>query len=137
MAGIGFLMVGIMIWAGFLWWRRRLFHSRSFLNALVWVQPLGFIGTVAGWVTAEVGRQPWVVYGVMRTADGVSPIAAGNVIWSLVLFICFFVLIFISYFYYVFKTLRRGPDLTSPLPPVQRPIGMTPPKNDLEDLEVA
>lgn len=137
MVGIGFLMLGMMLWAGFLWWRRRLFEARTFLRALVLIQPLGFIATVSGWVTTEVGRQPWVVYGLMRTADGVSPIAAGNVVWSLVLFVCFFVLIFISYFYYVFKTLRRGPDLSSPVPPVQRPIGMMPPRDDPKELEVA
>ena len=108
-----------------------------FLKALVFAQPLGFIATVTGWVTAEAGRQPWVVYGLMRTSDGVSPIAAGNVIWSLTLFVCFFGLIGASYFYYVLKTLRRGPDLTSPLPPVQRPSGMPPPEEQLEAREAA
>ena len=137
MAGIGFLMLALMIWAAFLWRRKRLFESRAFLKTLVFAQPLGFIATVAGWVTAEVGRQPWVVYGLMRTADGVSPIAAGNVIWSLVLFFFCFVLIFISYFYYVLTTLNRGPDLTSPVPPVQRPIGMAPPAGSPENVEAA
>jgi cytochrome bd ubiquinol oxidase subunit I len=137
MVGIGFLMLGMMLWAGLLRWRKRMLTNRAFLKALVLIQPLGFIATISGWVTAETGRQPWVVYGLMRTTDGVSPIAAGNVVWSLVLFICFFVLISISYFYYVLKTLRRGPDLTSPLPPVQRPGGMLPPEDDREELEVA
>ena len=137
MAGIGFLMLALMIWAAFLWRRKRLFDSRAFLKTLVFAQPLGFIATVSGWVTAEVGRQPWVVYGLMRTANGVSPIAPGNVIWSLVLFFFFFVLIFISYFYYVLTTLNRGPDLTSPVPPVQRPIGMAPPAGSPENVEAA
>ena len=137
MAGIGFLMFGIMVWGGFLWWRKRLFDCRVFLKALVFAQPLGFIATVTGWVTAEAGRQPWVVYGLMRTSDGVSPIAAGNVIWSLTLFVCFFGLIGASYFYYVLKTLRRGPDLTSPLPPLQRPSVMPPPEDQIEAMEAA
>jgi cytochrome d ubiquinol oxidase subunit I len=137
MAGIGFLMFGIMVWGGFLWWWKRLFDCRVFLKALVFAQPLGFIATVTGWVTAEAGRQPWVVYGLMRTSDGVSPIAAGNVIWSLTLFVCFFGLIGASYFYYVLKTLRRGPDLTSPLPPVQRPSGMPPSEEQPEAMEAA
>lgn len=126
MAGIGFVFVAIMIWAAILWKRKRIFESGAFLKSLIAVQPIGFIATVCGWVTTEVGRQPWVVYGLMRTSDGVSPIAAGNVIWSLSLFMLFFGLIGTSYFYYVLKTLRRGPDLTSPIPPVQRPSGMHP-----------
>jgi len=124
MAGIGFLYVGVMIWAALLWKRKRLFESGAFLKSLIAVQPLGFIATLCGWVTTEVGRQPWVVYGLMRTADSVSPIPAGNVVWSLSLFVLFFGLIGTSYFYYVLKTLGRGPDLTSPVPPVQRPGGM-------------
>lgn len=137
MVGIGFLMFGMMLWAAFLWWRKRWFEDRPFLKALVLIQPLGFIATVSGWVTTEVGRQPWVVYGLMRTADGVSPIAAGNVFWSLVLFICFFVLIFASYFFYVLRTLRNGPDLTSPVPPVQRPGGMVPAGAEWDERRVA
>ena len=136
MAGIGFLMLAIMFWGGFLWWRKRLFGSQLFLKTLVVAQPLGFIATVTGWITTEVGRQPWVVYGVMRTSEGVSPIAAGNVVWSLALFVCFFGLIGVSYFYYVLRTLRLGPDFDSPIPPVQRPSGMRPHKEDLEGMEV-
>jgi cytochrome d ubiquinol oxidase subunit I len=115
-----------MLWAAILWRQRRLFESTGFLKALVAVQPLGFVATVFGWVTAEVGRQPWIVYGLMRTADGVSPIPAGNVVWSLTLFMAIFGIVGSSYFYYMLTTLRRGPDLTSPIPPVQRPTGMRP-----------
>lgn len=131
MVGIGFLFPAVMLWGIVLWWRSRLFDSPLFLKALVAIQPLGFIATVSGWVTAEVGRQPWVAYGLMRTTDGVSPIAAGNVIWSLTLFMFFFALIGASYFFYVLRTLRRGPDLTSPIPPVQRPAGMQPVKDSV------
>jgi cytochrome d ubiquinol oxidase subunit I len=60
----------------------------------------------------------------MRTAEGISPIPAGNVIWSLSLFLIIFTIIGASYFYYVLKTLARGPDLASPIPPIQRPAGM-------------
>ncbi len=135
MVGIGFIYVAVMLWAAWLWWRDRWSVSAGFLKALVAIQPLGFIATVSGWVTSEVGRQPWVVYGLMRTADGVSPIPAGNVIWSLTLFMLFFGLIGASYFYYVIKTLNRGPDLSSPIPPVQRPTGMLPPHGSLESSE--
>jgi cytochrome d ubiquinol oxidase subunit I len=79
-----------------------------------------------GWVTTEVGRQPWLVYNLMKTAEGVSPIPPGNVIWSLSLFLIVFAVVGTIYFYYILKTLRLGPDLTSPIPPIQRPAGMRP-----------
>jgi cytochrome d ubiquinol oxidase subunit I len=73
-----------------------------------------------------MGRQPWVVYDLMRTAEGVSPIPAGNVIWSLSLFLIVFIVVGASYFYYLLKTLAQGPDVSSPIPPIQRPAGMQP-----------
>jgi cytochrome bd ubiquinol oxidase subunit I len=126
MAGVGFLYVFVMGWAFLLWRKGTLFHSRLYLWLLVAIQPLGFIATEAGWVVTEVGRQPWVVYGLLRTSEAVSPIPAGNVIWSLSLFFIFFAVLGASYFYYVLKTLFRGPDLSSPIPPVQQPLGMRP-----------
>lgn len=132
MAGIGFIFLGVMIWAGILWLNKGLFDTPGFLWTLVAIQPLGFIATILGWVTSEVGRQPWVIYGLMRTADGASPIAAGNVLWSLIMFSGFFALIGASYFYYIFKTLKQGPDMESPLPPVQRPSGMTQTPGNME-----
>lgn len=130
MAGIGFVFVFVMLWAGVLWWRKKLYDTPLFLKALVAVQPLGFIATISGWITAEVGRQPWVVYGLMRTKDGVSPIAAGNVLWSLVMFMIFFGIIGATYLYYTIRMLRRGPDLESPIPTIQRMAGMRPLQSD-------
>jgi cytochrome d ubiquinol oxidase subunit I len=124
MAGIGFIFLFVMLWAGILWWRGRLFQNRLFLWTLVAVQPLGWLAVEMGWVTAEVGRQPWLIYNLVRTSQGTSPIPAGNVIWSLGLFVIIFLSIGGSYLYYLLKTLRAGPDLTSPIPPVQRPAGM-------------
>jgi len=126
MVGIGFVFLAVMLWAGFLWWKKRLFSTPAFLKTLVVVQPLGFVATILGWVVAEVGRQPWVVYGLMRTSDGVSPIAAGNVIWSLSLFVLFFGIIGATYFFFTLKTLRGGPDLESLIPSTQLPAGMQP-----------
>ncbi len=120
MVAIGFVLFFIMIWAAILWWKGRLYEHRPFLWALVGAQPLGFLATELGWITTEVGRQPWLVYTLFRTAEGISPIPAGNVLWSLALFLVVFPLIGGSYFYYIFRTLRRGPDLSSPIPPLQR-----------------
>jgi cytochrome d ubiquinol oxidase subunit I len=126
MVAIGFILLLTMVWAAILWLKRRLYESRSFLWTLLLVHPMGFIAIELGWVTTEVGRQPWLVYNLMRTAEGVSPIPAGNVIWSLSLFLIIFPVLGMIYFYYILKTLRRGPDLSSPIPPVQRPAGMRP-----------
>jgi cytochrome bd ubiquinol oxidase subunit I len=126
MAGIGFIFLFVMLWAGVLWWRKKLYDTPLFLKALVAVQPLGFIAVITGWIVAEVGRQPWIVYGLMRTKDGVSPIAAGNVMWSLAMFMLFFAIIGASYLFYTIHTLRRGPDMESPIPPIQRMAGTRP-----------
>lgn len=134
MVGIGFLFIGIMLWALVLAFRRRIHDSTPFLKALVLVQPLGFLAVVMGWITTEVGRQPWVVYGLMRTSDGVSPIHAGNVLWSLVVFVVFFGIIGSSYFYYILRILKNGPDMTSPIPPVQIPSGMRPVEDVLKEV---
>jgi cytochrome d ubiquinol oxidase subunit I len=124
MVAIGFILLLVMVWAAVLWRRGRLYNHRPFLRTLLVLHPLGFVATELGWMTNEVGRQPWLVYNLMRTAEGVSPIPAGNVIWSLSLFLIIFVVVGTSYFYYVLKTLRTGPDRSSPLPPIQRPAGM-------------
>lgn len=124
MFAIGALYLLIMVWAGCLWWRGRLFESWLFLLCLVLAQPLGFLATELGWITTEMGRQPWLVYNLMRVSDGLSPIPAGNVVWSLILFLIVYPLIGGSYFLYILKTLRSGPDLDSPIPPIQRPAGL-------------
>jgi cytochrome d ubiquinol oxidase subunit I len=124
MVAIGFILLLVMVWAAVLWRRGRLYNHRPFLRTLLVLHPLGFVATELGWMTNEVGRQPWLVYNLMRTAEGVSPIPAGNVIWSLSLFLVIFIVVGTSYFYYVLKTLRTGPDISSPIPPIQRPAGM-------------
>jgi cytochrome d ubiquinol oxidase subunit I len=126
MVGIGFLMLMVAVTAGLFWCRGRLYQSRTMLKVLVAAQPLGFLATYLGWITSEVGRQPWIVYGIMRTSEGVSPVAPGAVLWSLCLLLGICGVIGASYFWYVIRTLRAGPDLRSPIPPLQRPAGMRP-----------
>ncbi|MDQ3188683.1 MAG: cytochrome ubiquinol oxidase subunit I, partial [Pseudomonadota bacterium] len=77
MVGIGFLMLAIALTASILAWRKKLFTSRWFLRALTFASPLGFVAIVAGWYTAEICRQPYVIYGLLRTADAVSPVTTG------------------------------------------------------------
>ncbi|MBV7328262.1 cytochrome ubiquinol oxidase subunit I [Chloroflexi bacterium TSY] len=74
MVGCGMIMLGLAGWAGWLWWRKRtLPDNRWLLRALVAAGPLGMIAVEAGWVVTEVGRQPWIIYGYMRTEDAVTP----------------------------------------------------------------
>jgi len=74
MVAAGFVMTGIALWAGWRWWRHRtLERSAWLLRALVLATPLGFVAIEAGWVVTEVGRQPWIIYGVLRTSDAVTP----------------------------------------------------------------
>jgi cytochrome d ubiquinol oxidase subunit I len=130
MIAIGTLLLVVMAWAVFLWRRGILFEYRPFLRTLMIIHPLGFLAVESGWITTEAGRQPWLVYNLMRTADGISPIPPGNVLWSLTLFLAIFVFIGSSYSYYVTKMIRQGPDVSSPLPDVQRPAEMRPYKDD-------
>jgi cytochrome bd ubiquinol oxidase subunit I len=124
MVAIGFLLFVLMVWAFALWVRGKLYEHRLFLWSLLILHPSGFIATELGWITNEVGRQPWVVYNLMRTSEGLSPIPAGNVLWSLSLFILIYTVVLATYFYYVLRTLNRGPDLSSPIPVIQRPAGI-------------
>ena len=73
MVAIGGWLALLAIWAGVLWRRGRLFDSRPFLRAVFWSTPLGFVAIEAGWMVTELGRQPWIIQGVMRTADAVTP----------------------------------------------------------------
>ena len=116
MVGIGLIMIAVGLTGSFLWLRGRLFDSRWFLRVLVWVSPLGFVAVLAGWFVAEVGRQPWTVYGVLRTADAVSPVPGGSVLVSLLLFVLVYGIIFGAGLYYIAKLVRRGPDETPPVP---------------------
>lgn len=110
MVAIGFAMLGIGLWSLYLRWKGTLFTNRLFLTAAMIMTPSGFGAVLFGWFTAEIGRQPWVVYGHLRTADAVSPITAGAVTASLLTFIVVYAFVFGFGSYYLAKLLRRGPD---------------------------
>jgi cytochrome bd ubiquinol oxidase subunit I len=110
MVGIGLIMIALSSIGAVLWLTGRLYSSRWFLQTLIWASPLGFVAVLAGWFTAEVGRQPWVVYGVLRTADAVSPVPGGSVLTSLILFVLVYGIVFGAGLYYIAKLVRRGPD---------------------------
>lgn len=110
MVGLGLLMLGLVIWAGILHWREQLFVSRAFHNACIAMIPAGFAAVIAGWTVTEVGRQPWVVYGLLRTRDAVSPSLTGaDVAVSLVLYVSVYLVVFGAGIYYMARMARKGP----------------------------
>jgi cytochrome d ubiquinol oxidase subunit I len=109
MVGLAVLMV-LIAWYGLWKWRRgTAFASRGYLRAWIWMMPSGFIALLAGWWVAEVGRQPWVVYGLLRTADAVSLVPAGSVLTSLIVYVVVYVALFGFVGWYLLKLLQVGP----------------------------
>ncbi len=109
MVGVGFLMLGVVLLGLWLRIRKRLYDSGWFLRALMFAAPLGFIAVVAGWTTTEVGRQPWTVYGVMRTAHSVTPSLTGwDVLVSLAGYIAVYAIMFPAGAWMVARIVRGG-----------------------------
>jgi cytochrome bd ubiquinol oxidase subunit I len=110
MVGIGIIMLLTAIAGQILRARGRLDGSRLFLRFCQWMSPLGFVAVLAGWITTEVGRQPWTVYGLMRTADSVSPSLTGiDVSISLVLYAVVYLVMFSTGIGFMAGLVRRGP----------------------------
>ncbi|WP_322101421.1 cytochrome ubiquinol oxidase subunit I [Paraburkholderia sp. J41] len=109
MVGMGVLMILMGIWALVLRLRGRLYTSRVFLAFAQWMGPAGIVALLAGWVTTEVGRQPWVVYGVMRTVDATSPTPAAQLGLSLALFVVVYFALFGTGLVYILRLVRKGP----------------------------
>jgi cytochrome bd ubiquinol oxidase subunit I len=110
MVGCGLIML-LVAWLGSaLAWRMRLFQSRALLWVVFGCFPLPFIATLTGWFTAEVGRQPWTVYGVLRTADALTPfLTTRAAMVSLAIYCTTYVFIFAFGTYFIYKMLRHGP----------------------------
>ncbi|MEM5789593.1 MAG: cytochrome ubiquinol oxidase subunit I, partial [Syntrophobacteraceae bacterium] len=103
--GFYFLILTLAAWV----WRKTITENRLLLKMFVYSIPLPYIATQMGWMLAEVGRQPWVVYGVMRTSDAVSPIAASQVGISLAAFVVLYTLLGLAAFYLIASHARKGP----------------------------
>lgn len=112
------VMLAITVWSWWLAWRRKLYESSAFLRTCSWAIPTGYIAVTAGWITTEVGRQPWVVYNEMRTADAVTPNLTGpDVAISLALYVIVYAMVFGAGAYYLVKLVRAGPALAAPASP--------------------
>jgi cytochrome d ubiquinol oxidase subunit I len=133
MVGIGIVMLALV---GIGWWlrlRRRLFDSDWYLRLCQLALPLGFVAVIAGWITTEVGRQPWIVYGLLRTADATSPaLTGGDVLASLVLYMAVYLIVYPTGVVLIARLVRRGPQDAGEPDAVEagrpdRPIAALPP----------
>jgi cytochrome d ubiquinol oxidase subunit I len=110
MVGLGTIFIGVLLLSAWKLWRKTLYQSRGMLWALLLSLPFPFIANTAGWITAEVGRQPWLIFGLMRTRAGVSPlVSAGNAWFTLIGFMGLYTVLGILFLFLVFREIERGP----------------------------
>jgi cytochrome bd ubiquinol oxidase subunit I len=115
MAGLGTYFVAVMVVAGFLLWRGRLFTTRWVLWPLMLTFPLPYIANTAGWMTAEIGRQPWMVYGLIRTSEGYSKyVSSGNSLFTLLGFMGLYSVLSVLFILLIYRIVQRGPEAVVP-----------------------
>ena len=111
MAGLGTWFVLLMIVSALLLWRKRLYTARWALWALLLSFPLPYIANTAGWMTAELGRQPWLIYGLMRTSEGYSnTVSASNGLFTLLGFMGLYALLGLLFTVLIYREISNGPD---------------------------
>ena len=138
MVGMGVLMIALGICSAWLRYRRRLYHSRPFQWFALCMGPAGLIALVAGWVTTEMGRQPWVISGLLRTPAAVSLHSTLQMAISLLVFIVVYCAVFGVGYYYIFRLIKKGPqpvtELTSQTAGTPaRPLSAAEPVRDEEN----
>ena len=116
MVGLGILMLLLALWGAWARQRGRFYESRSLHRFALIMGPSGFIALLAGWFTTEVGRQPWVVYGVMRTRDALSPVSAEQVGLTLIIFVLVYCVVFGIGIYYILRLMHKGPEFIHSAP---------------------
>jgi cytochrome bd ubiquinol oxidase subunit I len=115
MVGLGTMFIALMLVAAWKLWRGTLFGSQATLWALMLALPFPYIANTAGWITAEVGRQPWLIYGLMRTAVGSSPtVSAGNGLFTLIGFMGMYTILSILFLFLVYREIDHGPGDAKP-----------------------
>lgn len=111
MVAIGMFLIALTLFASFQWWRGKLFQQKWLLWAFVFVALLPQIANQVGWYAAEMGRQPWVVYGLLRTSDALSKaVTANQVLFSLIMFTVIYLLLFTLFVYLLNKKIQHGPN---------------------------
>jgi cytochrome d ubiquinol oxidase subunit I len=125
MVGMGLLMLLLGVLGLVLRLRGELYETRWFQRFALAMGPSGLVALLTGWITTEVGRQPWVVYGVLRTADAVSPLSSQQVGTSLLILVVVYFLVFGTGVYYMLKLMAKGPDVVDPAVDVPGEAGMS------------
>ena len=111
MVGLGTFFIGIMAIAAFFLWRKKLYTHKLVLWMIMFATPFPYLANTAGWYTAELGRQPWLVYGLLKTSEGISPtVSAGNTLFTLIGFIGLYLLLGLLFFILVMKIVNDGPE---------------------------
>jgi cytochrome d ubiquinol oxidase subunit I len=111
MISLGMIFIAVMLLAGFLLWKGRLFTTRPVLWMLMLLAPFPFVANTFGWLTAELGRQPWLVYGLLRTEAGYSQVvSAGNTIFTLLGFMGMYTVLSILFLFLVRREIEHGPE---------------------------
>ena len=129
MVGLGMLMAAVGLWAAWLRVRGQLYASPWLSSVVLAMAPSGFIALLSGWTVTEVGRQPFTVYGVLRTVDSVSPVGLPGVATSLAAFVVVYMIVFGAGFLFVLRMMRRAPTIGESGPPQGVPVrsaGITP-----------
>lgn len=110
MIAFGMAMIGLTLLASWMWWRKKLFDTRWLLRIFVWAVLLPQLANQAGWFAAEMGRQPWVVYGLLRTSDAFSKsVTANQIVFSLIMFTVIYLLLFALFIYLLDRKIKHGP----------------------------
>lgn len=110
MVGLGTVFIGIMFLAVFFLWRKKLFKIKPLLWTIMFLVPFPYIANITGWYVAELGRQPYLVYGLLRTKDGISPtVSSGNTLFTLLGFVALYMLLGLLFLVLVGKTIHQGP----------------------------
>jgi cytochrome d ubiquinol oxidase subunit I len=114
MVGLGFAMLGLGLFSLVARWRRKLYEWKWLHRAAIVMGPSGFVAVIAGWITTEVGRQPWTIYGLLRTSQSASPLATPALATSLAAFVIVYFAVFGIGVWYILKLMQKGPQPHEP-----------------------
>lgn len=111
MVALGTYFVVLTAYGMFLLRKKKLFENRLFLKLALWSIPLPFIVNELGWISAEVGRQPWIVYHLLKTRDAISvTVPAGQILFSIIMFVLIYSLLFAAWLFLLRREINKGPD---------------------------
>jgi cytochrome d ubiquinol oxidase subunit I len=122
MVGVGFCMLEVGVWAAWARWRGTFFEAQWMHRAALVMGPSGFVAVLAGWITTEVGRQPYTIYGLLRTSESLSPVEAPALATSLTLFIIVYFFVFGAGTFYILRLMHSAPGMNGPDPTSAGPL---------------